>query len=354
MLKAYRYKLEPNKSQRYALARTLDVCRELYNLCLHQRKLHPISRYEQSKQLTQLKAEFPVYKNVYSQVLQHVLGRLDQAFKNFLRSGFGFPRFKGANRFDSFTYPQAGFALGGCRLSLAKIGNVKVRLSRPLPQGAVVKTCTIKRSVHGWFATLVFEYQPVPLPANDLVVGIDVGVTAFATFSDGTEIPNPRIYQNTQAELRRAQRRVARRKKGSQRRGRAVLLLKKVHQGISHRRRDFLHQHSTAVIRKYGTVKVEGLNVSGMARGNLAKQILDCSWSEWFRQLLYKAAEAGRWFVAVDPSIQVKFARSVDSSIPITARPRQILSASPVGIRTMQTTTQPSTYRLGMSRQTLT
>jgi putative transposase len=152
-----------------------------------------------------------------------------------------------------------------------------------------------------WFATLVFEHQPVPLPANDLAVGIDVGVTAFAKFSDGTEIQNPRIYQNTQAELRRAQRRVARRKKGSHRRGRAILLLKKVHQSISNRRRDFLHQHSTAVIRKYGTVKVEGLNVSGMSRGNLAKQILDCSWSEWFRQLRYKAEEAGRRLVAVDP-----------------------------------------------------
>src|ERR1700723_2551218 len=134
---------------------------------------------------------------------------------------------KGAKRYDSFTYPQKGFCLGGRQLSLAKIGNVKLRLSRPLPQGAVVKTCTIKRSVQGWFATLVVEHQPVPLPANDLVVGIDVGVTAFAKFSDGTEIQNPRIYQNTQAELRRAQRRVARRQKGSQRRGRAVLLLKK-------------------------------------------------------------------------------------------------------------------------------
>src|SRR5712675_2528873 len=186
MLKAYRYKLEPNQSQRYALARALDVCRELYNYCLYQRKLQQISRYEQSKQLTQLKAEFPVYKNVYSQVLQNVLDRLDKAFKSFFRSGFGVPRFKGANRFDSFTYPQAGFCLGGRRLSLAKIGNVKLRLSRPLPRGAVVKTCTMKRSVNGWFATLTFEHQPVPLPANDLAVGIDVGVTTFAKFSDGT------------------------------------------------------------------------------------------------------------------------------------------------------------------------
>ena len=161
MLKAYRYKVEPNQSQRYALARTLDVCRELYNDCLYQRKLQQISRYEQSKQLTQLKAEFPVYKNVYSQVLQNVLGRVDQAFKNFFRSGFGFPRFKGANRFDSFTYPQAGFSFGGRRLSLAKIGNVKVRLSRPLPGGAVVKTCTLKRSVNGWFAKAPGNRQSV-------------------------------------------------------------------------------------------------------------------------------------------------------------------------------------------------
>src|SRR5258708_28769294 len=82
---------------------------------------------------TQLKAELPVYKNVYSQVLQHVLGRVDQAFKNFFRSGFGFPRFKGANRYDSFTYLQTGFSFGVGQLTLAKIFNVKAPLSRPLP-----------------------------------------------------------------------------------------------------------------------------------------------------------------------------------------------------------------------------
>src|SRR5260370_8861695 len=129
MLKAYRYKLEPNKFQRNALARTLDVCRELYNICLYQRKLHPLSRYEQSAQLTQLKAELPAYKNVYSQVLQHVLGRVDQAFKNFFRSGSGFPRFKGANRYDSFTYPQTGFSFAGGHLSPAKIRNLNPRFT---------------------------------------------------------------------------------------------------------------------------------------------------------------------------------------------------------------------------------
>ena len=139
-------------------------------------------------------------------------------------------------------------------------------------------------------------------PCRSVVVSLVLCEANFRAAEPASYLfQNPRIYQHTQAELRRAQRRVARRKKGSQRRRRAVLLLEKVHQGITHRRSDFLHKHSTAVIRKYGTVKVEGLNVSGMSRGNLAKQILDCSWSEWFRQLRYKAAEAGRRFVAVDP-----------------------------------------------------
>src|SRR5438309_2028464 len=132
--------------------------------------------FDQSAELTELKAAFPVYQNVYSQVLQHVLDRLDQSFKNFFRSGFGFPRFKGQHRFDSFTYPQSGVSLDGNQLSLSKIGNLKVRLSRELPADAVVKTCTIKRTVSGWLATLGFEYTPMPLPASDWAVGIDGGV----------------------------------------------------------------------------------------------------------------------------------------------------------------------------------
>src|SRR5260370_36842329 len=101
----------------------------------------------------------------------------------------------------------------------------KVMMRKELPADAVVKTCTIKRTVSGWFATLVFEYTPLPLPASDWAVGIDVGVSTFATFSDGTEIQNPRIYQNAQAELRIGQRKESRRMKGSTRRPKAVVLL---------------------------------------------------------------------------------------------------------------------------------
>lgn len=301
MLKAYKYKLEPNKQQRYALARTLDVCRELYNDCLQQRKWNHCSRFEQQAELPALKAAFPVYKNVYSQVLQSVLDRLNKSFNNFFRSGFGFPRYKGQNRYDSFCYPQAGFSLNGKQLSLAKIGNVKVRLSRELPVDAVIKTCTVKRTVSGWFATLIVETTPVPLPVSELEVGIDVGISNFAALSDGSFVPNPRFYENGQAELRRAQRKVARRKKGSNRRRKAVQLLRKVHERIANKRLDFLHKHSTAIVQKFGLIAIEDLNVAGMSKGNLAKQILDASWSTWRRLLFYKAEWAGRTKAAVPP-----------------------------------------------------
>ena len=116
------------------------------------------NRFDQSAELTELKAAFPVYKNVYSQVLQQVLDRLDKSFKNFFRSGFGFPRFKGQHRFDSFTYPQSGFSFDGNQLSLSKIGNVKVRLSRELSADAVVKTCTLSApfqdGLQPWYSSI--------------------------------------------------------------------------------------------------------------------------------------------------------------------------------------------------------
>ena len=301
MLKAYRYKLEPNKQQRYALARTLDVCRDLYNDCLTQRKMHKVSRFYQQAELPALKAAFPVYKNVYAQVLQSVVDRLNKSFNNFFRSGFGFPRYKGQNRYDSFCYPQTGFSLNGKQLSLAKIGNVKVRLSRELPKDAVIKTCTVKRSVSGWFATLIVETTSQPLPVSELEVGIDVGISHFAALSDGTFVPNPRFYENGQAELRRAQRKVSRRHKSSNRRRKAVILLRKVHERIANKRLDFLHKHSTAIVQKFGLIAIEDLNVAGMSKSNLAKQILDASWSTWRRLLFYKAEWAGRTKVAVPP-----------------------------------------------------
>jgi putative transposase len=294
----YKYKLEPNKKQKQLLLQQLDLCRGLYNLLLEQKQYQRIGQFEQMRQLTELKQAFPEYKNAHAHMLQNVVKRLDRAFQGFFRrikAGVkaGYPRFKSRDRFNSLNFSD-GCKLDGKQLSVAKVGNIKVRLSRKLPVDAVVKTCSIKRAVNGWFATLTFESMPLPLPKSTKKIGVDVGITQFAALSNGKFISNPRFYQNAQAELRRAQRRVARRAKQSNRRRKAVVLLQKAHQRIANRRMDFLHKQSTKLVRKYGTIVVEALNVSGMSKGNLSKQILDCSWSEFFRMLSYKAENAGR------------------------------------------------------------
>jgi len=306
LIKTFKYKLEPNRKQKVLLNSTLDVCRELYNMGLEQRKMQRVGQFEQMRQVTALKSEFPEYKTVHAHVLQNVIKKLNRSFENFFRrckegGKAGFPRFKGKDRYHSFQFNNTGFSLSGKYLQLSKIGNVKVRLSRELPKDATIKTCTVKRSVSGWFATLIVETTPQPLPVSELEVGIDVGISHFAALSDGTFVPNPRFYENGQAELRRAQRKVSRRHKGSNRRRKAVILLRKVHERIANKRLDFLHKHSTAIVQKFGLIAIEDLNVAGMSKSNLAKQILDASWSTWRRLLFYKAEWAGRTKAAVPP-----------------------------------------------------
>jgi putative transposase len=298
MLKTFKYKLDPTRKQKQLLSQTLDTCRSLYNMCLEQKQYQRISQFEQMRQLTLLKQEFPEYKNTHAHVLQNVVKTLDKAFQSFFRrlkegGKAGYPRFKSKNRYDSIQFNNTGFRLDGKQLSVSKIGNIKVRLSRELPADAVVKTLNVKRSVNGWFATLTFEYTPTPLPKSKKKVGIDVGIENYAALSDGTMIQNPRFYECGQAELRRAQRRVARRtNKRSNRRRKAVILLQKVHARIANRRMDFLHKQTTMLVRKYGTIVVENLNVKGLAGGILSKQVHDASWSTFFRMLDWKAEEA--------------------------------------------------------------
>jgi putative transposase len=305
MIKTYKYRLVPTRKQATALQTTLNLCRFLYNCALEQRKTQRIGYVAQARQLTEMRHDSVAYTDVHVHVLQNALRKLDRAFDGFFRrikSGqkAGFPRFKGRDRFDSFAFNNTGFKLAGKYLQISKIGAIKLRLSRPIPKGAKIKSLVVKRGGQNWYACLAVEYAPVALPANASAIGLDMGIENFAALSDGTFIPNPRIYEAAQAELRRAQRRVSRRKKGSHRRRRAVERLRKVHERIANRRLDFLHKESTKLIRKYGIIAVENLNVKGLAAGILAKQVQDASWARFIQLLSYKAAEAGRRLVEVD------------------------------------------------------
>jgi putative transposase len=160
----------------------------------------------------------------------------------------------------------------------------------------------IKRECGKWYAIFAVECEAEPLPPCAESVGIDVGLTTFAMLSDGTEIPNPRYYREAQAELRRAARKVARRKKGSHRRRKAVALLRKVHVHIRSQRADFHHKISRWLVNNYGLIAVEDLNIKGLAKSMLAKSVNDAGWGLFLDKIAYKAEDAARVFVRANPA----------------------------------------------------
>jgi putative transposase len=311
MLKTYKFRIYPTKAQVEAFEHWLDLCRELYNAALQERrdawKLNRVSinYFHQNKQLTEIRQIREDVRDLNSHVCQDQLRRLDKTFKAFFRrvrngEKAGFPRFKSKIRFDSFTFPDLkGTKLIGNRLLLSKIGKVKIKLHRAIEGN--IKTVTIKRECGKWFAFFAVECEPKPLPENCEQIGVDVGLKHFAVLSNGEQIKNPRYFESTQKRLRVAQRRVSRRKKGGNRRRKAIEQLRKIHSKIKNQRADFQHKESRKIVNRFGLIAVEDLNISGLTRSKLSKQINDAGWSGFLEKLAYKAESAGREFVKVNP-----------------------------------------------------
>jgi putative transposase len=353
--------LPESPAARTKLQATLDVCRELYNAALQERREAWSSRrkgiyyVEQAKQLPDIKAVREDVGAVHSQVLQDALRRIDKTFQAFfLRCQRGqvpgFPRFRSESRYDSFTYPQGGFKLSG-RLSLSKIGDIKIKLHRAIK--GQIKTLSLKRENGMWYACFSCMVEPEPLPANDKAVGLDVGLLWFVTRSDGRRIDNPRLFQKAQKRLRRAQRRVARREKFSKRWKKAVRLVAKIHRKVFNQRNDFQHQLSRKIVNNYGIIFVEDLNVKGLSRGLFAKSVHDAGWAAFFRKLSYKAESAGRRFSSVDP-------RGTSQRCPCgEANPKRLSDREHVCLHCGLVTTRDQAsamevLRLGLSLQPLT
>src|SRR5262245_1083169 len=313
-VKAYKYKLKTNAMFVAGCSSTLDVCRELYNAALQERRDAyqingvSINYHAQAIQLPQIKQVREDVGAVYSQVLQDTLRRVDKTFDAFFRrvkngETPGYPRFKSASRYDSFSYPQSGFRLEGDKLHLSKIGSCRVRLSRPIE--GTIKTCTIKREPDGWYVVFAVEENQSRffLKTGD-GVGIDVGIENFATLSTGEVVENPQFLRESERGLKTAQRRVSRRpNKRSNRRRKAVKLLAKKHQQVRRQRADFHHKTALKLIREFDAIAVEDLNVKGIVKNHhLAKSISDAGWSQFILILTSKAEEAGRKVIKVNPS----------------------------------------------------
>jgi putative transposase len=319
MLRTYRYRIYPTRAQGERLRWTFERLRELYNAALEERRDayrrqgETLSSYSQAAEIKAVREVRPEYAEIHVHLLQDAITRLDRAYRSFFRrikSGekAGFPRFRGRGRYRSFTFKDAKNRNGvrlcadGKRLNLTGIGRVKIKLHRPT-QGRLKQVTVVLSGDGHWYACLCCDDVPArPLAAVDNRVGIDVGITHFATLSTGEHIANPRYYERAQVSLARSQRIVSRRRnKRSGRRRKAVALLAKQHDRVRRARLDFHHKVARDIVRRFDDIAVERLNVKGLARGRLAKQVNDAAWAQFTAILSSKAECAGREFIAVDP-----------------------------------------------------
>jgi putative transposase len=313
--KTFKYKLIPTPTQERVLGRVLGLCRALYNTGLEQRITAwqrarvSISRFQQEAELKDIREAFPDYTAVHSHVLQDVLERLDKTYQAFFRrvkagEKAGFPRYQGRDRWHSFTYKEFGngATLENGFLVLSKIGRIAVRWSRPIE--GTPKTVTVYKEADGWYVCFSCADVPVqPLPTTGQETGIDLGIEAFATLSDGARIFSPGWYRKAERMLKMAHRRVSRRKKGSHRRRKAVALLAKAHQKVRRQRVDFHHKTALSLVRANDTIYHEDLQTANLLKNHhLAKSIQDAGWSQFLSILSFKAACAGRSVVAVPPA----------------------------------------------------
>ena len=325
-LQAFKYELMPNGEQQRNMRRFAGACRFVFNKALalqqanHEAGGKFISYVAMAKQLTAWRngSETPWLKDSPVHPLQHALKDLEKAYKNFFEKRADFPRFKRKGQSDSFRYPdpkQIKLDQGNGRIFLPKLGWLRYRNSREA--SGEVRNVTVSQSGGKWFVSIQTRREvETPLPTGG-IVGIDMGIARFATFSDGTYLAPLDSFKKHQQRLKKYQRRMARKVKFSQNWKKAKAKVTQIHIDIANARKDYLHKASHAISQNHAIVCIEDLQVRNMSKsskGNaethgkqvrqksgLNRAILDQGWGEFRRQLDYKLAWRGGHLIAVPP-----------------------------------------------------
>jgi putative transposase len=335
MFRAYKFRLWTNANQERELGIMLETHRRLYNAALGQRQWFydewQISRsYEdQSGWFKDEREDNRWFAAINFSSAQATLRRLDKAFANFFRrvkagEEPGYPRFKSADRFNSVLFPSHGdgIRLKGNRLRVQHVGMIRVCLHREVE--GKIKTLSLKREADKWFVVVACEV-PEPAKIGNVLpsIGLDVGLTQFATTSDGEKIANPRFLKSELPERRRAHRSLSRKKKGGRNRAKQRRKVNRLHARVANLRREHQHQVSNDLISRYGKIAVESLNVRGMVKNDrLARAISDVAWSSFVAVLTHKVAKTGGEVKQVFPNYTSQICSACGQNVPKTLAER--------------------------------
>lgn len=334
MLRAYKYRIYPNKTQEVLLAKHFGACRWVYNdalalrVELWRKDKRSIGRFELTARLPLLKSkdETSWLKEINSQSLQSSISNLESAYQAFFKDGYGFPKFKTRNGRQAFQCPQKVVVdFDASTIQFPKFKPMRFACSRRFE--GIVKTVTVSRDRTGkHFAAVLVETgkdAPATRPYSD-IIGIDLGINQFATFSTGDKILHPQLLKASSVKLVREQRRLSRKVKGGKNREKQRVRLALIHEKIGNQRKDFLHKLSARVIRENQAIAVEDLNVAGLLKTRwLSRSILDASWSEFVRQLEYKACWYGKTVIKIgrfDPSSKLCTCGVINRTLSLSDR----------------------------------